>query len=100
MCKFGSVCGERCEGEAEISLLRCVGEPGAPEAGLSSVKEVRSASPACELAGAAAAVLGGLFGGNMPIPWLMLVLGVRFMAATSLREQWPDGLRPVLIQRP
>jgi len=79
MCKFGSVCGERCEGEAEISLPRSVGEPGSPEAGLSSAKAVRSA----------AAALGGLLGGNIPNPWLMLVLGVRFMAATGLREQWP-----------
>ena len=43
------------------------------------------------LSGAAAAALGGLFSGNIPNPWLMLVLGVRFMAATGLCEQWPDN---------
>jgi hypothetical protein len=43
------------------------------------------------ISGAAAAALGGLLGGNIPNPWLMLVLGVRFMAATGLREQWPDN---------
>ena len=70
---------------------------------------MRSASPASKLAGGrsfaalsrmvlngvisgvAAAALGGLFGGNIPNPWLMLVLSVRFMAATGLREQWPDN---------
>jgi len=39
----------------------------------------------------AAAALGGLLGGNIPNPWLMLVLGVRFMAATGLRDQRPDN---------
>ena len=95
MCKFGSVCGERCEGEVVISLPRSVGEPGSPVAGLSSAKAVRSESSASKLAGdisgAAAAALGGLLGGNIPNPWLMLVLSVRFMAATGLREQWPDN---------
>ena len=74
----------------EISLPRSVGEPGSPEAGLSSAKAVKSASPAPKLAGdisgAAAAALGGLLGGNIPNPWRMLVLGERFMAATGLRE--------------
>ena len=41
------------------------------------------------ISGAAAAALGGLVGGNIPNPWLMLVLGVRFMAAAGLRENGP-----------
>ena len=78
-----------------ISLPPSVEETGSPEAGLSSAKAVKSASPVRKLAGdisgAAAAALGGLLGGNIPNPWRMLVLGVRFMADTGLRDQRPDN---------
>ena len=55
------------------------------------------------ISGAAAAALGGLLGGNIPNPWLMLVLGVRFMAAAGLRENGPRTdarADPVRVARP